>query len=96
MRYIGHIRSEGVAAVEWRVPILHAVSADGFHQVGDLLFLEILYLVSKHIDIRAASQCRRSVEGTEPDICTGMKNDRTLVGYETVEWLPEMRFEPFG
>lgn len=25
-----------------------------------------------------------------------MKNDCTLVGYETVEWLPEMRFEPCG
>ena len=94
--YIGHIRGEGVATVKRRVSILHAVPADGFHQVGDLLFLEILYLVSKHIDIRTAGQCRRSIEGAESDICTGMKNDCTLVGYETVEWLPEMRFEPCG
>ena len=48
---VGHVGSEGTAAVPDAVAVLDAEASDGLQQVGELILREILHLVAEHPDV---------------------------------------------
>ena len=96
MRGVGHIGRKGTTTVKHACAVLRAVPAHRLHEVGNLLFLEILGFVSKDIDIGGTGEGGGAVERAEPNIHAGKEDDGALVGDQAVEWLPEMGLQPVG